>query len=130
MCLIIYLNFMRSKIIPYNLNLKEKAKQLRKNSTFTEILLWNYLKKKQLLGYDFDRQKPIDNYIVDFCCKELRLAIEVDGQNHYGYEEKDMRKDSRLNELIITVLRFDDLEVKHDTGMVLKKIETWIKKNK
>ena len=120
---------MRHKIIPYNPKLKEYARKLRTNSTFTEILLWNYLKKKQLLGFDFDRQKPIDNYIVDFYCKELKLAIEIDGESHYGKEEKDKQRDVRLNSFGVTVLRFDDLEVRHNTEGVLQKIEKWIKDN-
>jgi very-short-patch-repair endonuclease len=67
----------RRKIIPYNPKLKEYARQLRNNSTRSEIILWKYLKGKQMLGYDFHRQKPIDNYIVDFFCSELMLAIEL-----------------------------------------------------
>lgn len=67
----------RRKIIPYNPALKEKARELRNNSTKTEILLWLNLKGKQMRGYDFHRQKPIDNYIVDFFCNELMLAIEI-----------------------------------------------------
>ena len=51
----------KRKIIPYNPKLKEFARKLRKDSTFTEILLWNYLRGKQVRGYDFDRQRPIDN---------------------------------------------------------------------
>lgn len=91
-------------------------------------MLWNYLKKKQLRGYDFDRQKPIDNYIVDFYCKELSLAIEIDGESHYGSkaEAKDKTKDIRLNKLGVTVLRFDDLEVRYNLEKVLKMIEDWI----
>jgi len=50
--------------------------------TMSEILLWQELKGKQLLGYDFDRQIPIDNYIVDFYCKKLNLVIEIDGSSH------------------------------------------------
>lgn len=118
---------MRRKIIQYNPNLKKYAKELRKNSTFTEILLWNYLKKKQLLGYDFDRQRPIDNYIVDFYCKDLLLAIEIDGESHYGNEEKDRIRDDKLRAFGITVLRFDDLEVRHNTEKVISEIELWIK---
>lgn len=72
----------RRKIIPYNPKLKEFARKLRNESTFTEIMVWNYLKKKQMRGYDFDRQRPIDNYIVDFYCKNLQLAIEIDGESH------------------------------------------------
>ena len=54
--------------IYYNKSLKERARYLRKNSTKSEIKLWKYLKGKQMLGYDFHRQKPIGNYIVDFLC--------------------------------------------------------------
>ena len=117
------------KIIPYNPKLKEYARKLRNNSTYTEVMLWNYLKDKQLRGYDFDRQRPIDNFIVDFYCKDLMLAIEVDGESHYGNEEKDKRKDKRLNELGITVLRFDDMEIVYELDMVLKRIEKWIDEN-
>ena len=119
----------RRKIIPYNPNLKELARKLRKDSTLSEIMLWNYLKKKQLNGFDFDRQKPIDNYIVDFFCKELGLAIEIDGESHYGNEEKDLKRDNRLNELDVTVLRFDDLDVRYKLNNVLEKIEKWIDEN-
>lgn len=121
---------MRRKIIPYNPKLKKYARELRNNCTFTEILMWNYLKKKQLLGYDFDRQRPIGNYIVDFYCKDLMLAIEIDGESHYGNEGKDKKRDIRLNELGVTVLRFDDLEVRFNTEKVLTEIELWIKENK
>jgi very-short-patch-repair endonuclease len=121
---------MRRKIIPYNPALKERAREFRNNSTFTEILLWNYLKGKQLLGYDFDRQRPIDNYIVDFYCKELKLAIEVDGESHHGNESIDKQRDQRLEELGVVVLRFDDLELMYHTDFVLAEIENWIKENK
>jgi very-short-patch-repair endonuclease len=119
----------RRKIIPYNPKLKEYARKLRNNSTYTEVMLWNYLKDKQLRGYDFDRQRPIDNFIVNFYCKDLMLAIEVDGESHYGNEEKDKRKDKRLNELGVTVLRFDDMEIVYELDMVLKRIEKWIDEN-
>ncbi|GEO06149.1 hypothetical protein AAE02nite_38130 [Adhaeribacter aerolatus] len=60
---------MKSRIIPYQPHLKQLARQLRNNSTLAEVLLWNELKGKKLNGYDFDRQKPLDAYIVDFYCK-------------------------------------------------------------
>lgn len=65
------------------------ARKLRTNITKSEVLLWNYLKGKQVLGYDFLRQKPILDFIVDFYCSELNLAIEIDGESHYGNENKD-----------------------------------------
>ncbi len=92
-------------------------------------MLWNYLKGKQIRGYDFDRQRPIDNYIVDFYCKDLQLAIEVDGESHYGNEERDKRKDKRLNKLGVTVLRFDDTDIRYELDKVIEKIEKWVDEN-
>ena len=116
----------RRKIIPYHSKLKEYARKLRNDSTFTEIMLWNYLKGKQMKGYDFDRQRPIDNYIVDFYCKDLLLAIEIDGESHYGVEKRDEARDKRLKQLGVTVLRFDDMEVRYNCENVLETIEKWI----
>ena len=99
---------MRRKIIPYNPFLKKLAQQLRNNSTQSEIKLWKALKGKTIYGYDFHRQKPIDNYIVDFFCQELMLAIELDGYSHQLEETyiKDVQKETRLKELGIYVLPF------------------------
>ena len=80
-------------------------------------------------GYDFDRQRPIDNFIVDFYCKDIQLAIEVDGESHYGNLDRDEKKDKRLSELGVTVLRFDDLDVRHKLDKVLESIEKWIDEN-
>ena len=104
----------------YNNNLKHLSSRLRNESTRSEICLWKYLKAKQT-GVRFVRQKPIGNYIVDFYCKELRLAIELDGLSHH-YEEtmrKDEEKETYLNELGIEVLRFEDKEVLGDIDNVM-----------
>ena len=77
-------------------------------------------------GYDFHRQKPLDEYIVDFFCNELMLAIEVDGESHYGNEENDIIRQRKLESLGIKYLRFDDLEVKYNLDGVVKEIEKWI----
>lgn len=119
----------RREIIPYNPKLKEFARKLRNNSTLSEIMLWNYLKGKQICGYDFDRQRPINNFIVDFYCKDLKLAIEIDGESHFGKDEKEKSRDAKLNLLGVTVLRFDDLEVRYNLEKVLKDIEYWIREN-
>ena len=118
----------RRKIIPYNPKLKELARQLRNDSTKTEIFLWLKLKGKQMYGYDFHRQKPIDNYILDFFCYELMLGIEVDGYSHELIEVhiKDTKKEKRMNELGIIVLRFNDDEVLNDMENVLRAIEYYI----
>lgn len=70
------------KIIPYNPKLKDLAKKLRQDMTLSEVLLWDCLKQKKMMGYDFDRQRPINEFIVDFYCKDLKLAIEIDGDSH------------------------------------------------
>ena len=102
---------MKQQIIPYKPYLKELAKQLRQNSTLSEVILWNALESRQLLGYDFDRQKPLDSFIVDFYCKELMLAIEVDGDSHDYSLEVDTKRQAALEKLGVTFLRFEDREV-------------------
>jgi len=120
----------KRKIIPYNPELKDLAKELRRNMTLSEVLLWNELKNKQVLGYDFDRQRPICNFIVDFYCKELSLAIEIDGDTHiYRYDYDDERQRS-LEKLGVHFLRFEDIEIKKNMNNVLRVIEDWIKKKK
>jgi very-short-patch-repair endonuclease len=119
----------KRKIIPYNPELKELARDLRKNMTFSEVLLWNELKQKKILGYDFDRQRPVDNYIVDFYCKELSLAIEIDGSTHYYRDEEDEIRQKNLEKLGVHFLRFDDIEIKKNMFNVLRVIEDWIIKN-
>ena len=101
---------MRREIIPYNPKLKELAKKLRQNMTLSEVLLWDELKQKKIKGYDFDRQKPLDEYIVDFYCKDLKLAIEIDGKSHDHEEtyKADNKRQKRLESLGVNFLRFDD----------------------
>jgi very-short-patch-repair endonuclease len=121
---------MRRKIILYNPQLKKKARELRNNSTTSEIKLWMFLKNKQMLSYDFHRQKPLDEYVVDFFCNELMLAIEIDGLSHHNSEEYDTERQRKLETLGIRFLRFEDDEVFYNIEKVLKTIEEWIDKNK
>ncbi|WPU97979.1 DUF559 domain-containing protein [Mucilaginibacter sp. cycad4] len=116
------------KIIPYNPNLKALARKLRKEMTFGEVLLWKELKENKLLGFDFDRQRCIDNYIVDFYCKELMLAIEIDGRYHYNDEAliKDDARQAKLESLGVKFLRFAEADVKDDLPNVLRAIEGMI----
>lgn len=120
---------MKRKIIPYNPSLKEKARQLRNNSTVTEIMLWKFLKGRQMCGYDFHRQKPLGEYIVDFFCNELMLAIEIDGPSHEGQEEYDRERQEKLERIGIKFLRFNDDDVFYSIGKVLDAIELWKKEN-
>ncbi|MBI5856805.1 MAG: DUF559 domain-containing protein [Sphingobacteriales bacterium] len=119
---------MNRRIIPYNPKLKELAKKLRQNMTFSEVRLWNELKNGQLMGYDFDRQRPIGNYIVDFFCKDLQLAIEVDGITHLDEKviEKDFIRQENMEELGVSFLRFDALLVVNKVEAAVKEIRNWI----
>jgi len=120
-----------TKIIPYNPDLVPIAKKLRNNMTMGEIALWRELKNKKL-GVRFSRQIPIDNYIVDFYCKELQLALEVDGSVHFieGQQEKDTFHHNRLEYLGVYFIRFSDLDVKNNLNWVLEEIEKMILKIK
>ncbi len=81
-----------------------------------------------MMGYDFHRQKPVDNYILDFFCHELMLGIELDGVSHQFEDvfDKDVSKERRMNDLGITVLRFNDYEVFNDIGNVIRAIEGYV----
>jgi len=112
--------------IYYNPKLKELAKKLRKNSTLAEILLWNELRSRKMKGYQFMRQKPIGNYIVDFFCSKLKLVIEIDGASHNDKLKKDRIRQERLGALGLKVLRFQDFTVKKNIRSVLRAIELFI----
>lgn len=123
----IVLSPMKRPRIPYDRALKERARELRNHSTVTEVMLWQRLKKGQMLGYDFHRQKPVDRYIVDFFCHELMLAIEIDGSSHATKKEYDARRQRRIESFGITFLRFPDADVRFRIDDVLSVIAAWIK---
>ena len=106
------------------------ARELRNHSTKSEIRLWQQLKGKQVYGYDFHRQKPLLNFIADFYCYELQLVIELDGYSHQfeAVQIKDEVKQKELENIGLTVLRFQDAEVMQDMGNVLRVIEDYITK--
>lgn len=91
-----------------------------------EILLWKQLKNKQLLEYDFHRQKPIDEFVVDFFCPKLLLAIEIDGDSHEGKLTKDSQRQRDIEKFSIQFLRFSDEEVKQNLEGVVDSIAHWI----
>jgi very-short-patch-repair endonuclease len=116
------------KLVSYSPKLKEFARKLRNNSTNSEIRLWSFLKGRQMKGYDFHRQKPVDRYILDFFCQELMMGIELDGWSHIldTTYQKDIKKEERMKELGITILRFSDEEVMQDIMNVIRTIEHYI----
>ena len=111
-------------MLPYNKNLKIVARNLRKNMTDAERRLWSKIRRKQLKGYQFYRQKNIDNYIVDFYCPSAQLIVEIDGGQHYSEENivKDEARDKCLNDLGFRVLRFSNSDVFKNIGGVVEEI--------
>ena len=112
-------------ILRYDPKLKELSKKLRKNMTLPEVLLWNQLKRKKL-GFDFHRQKPIDKYIVDFYCPDLKLIIEVDGAIHLDKGKDDIIRQKRLESLGLNVLRFKATDILQHLNDVIDSITNYI----
>ncbi|MDD2903979.1 MAG: DUF559 domain-containing protein [Syntrophales bacterium] len=111
-------------MLPYNKHLKNFARELRKNQTEGEALLWMKLRKKQLKNCQFYRQRIICNYIVDFYCPVAKLVIEIDGDQDYSEPgiSKDAVRDRHLADLGLSVLRFSAIEVFENTEGVLETI--------
>ncbi len=112
--------------ITYNHFLKKYSRKLRKQGTYAEVLLWSILKNKQIKGYKFTRQKPIDKYIVDFYCPRLHLAIEVDGISHDHKINEDLIRQIEIENQRIIILRFSDDEVKNNLQGIFEVIIDWI----
>ena len=101
-------------MLPFNKNLKEKARKLRRNMTLAEKKIWyQLLARDQLYGLRFLRQKPIDQYVVDFYCHKLKLVIEVDGESHLSADamEYDEQRTKVLNAYGIEVVRYTNEEI-------------------
>jgi len=116
------------KFYHYNKELKQFSRELRSNSTLSEIILWTEVLKARKLGYQFHRQRPVLNYIGDFFCKDLNLVIELDGITHHerSVKAKDKKKQNKLEQFEYTVLRFKDEEVVNSLDDVRKKLRNWI----
>jgi len=112
-------------ILRYDPKLKELSKKLRKNMSLPEVFLWNQLKRKKL-GFDFHRQKPIDKYIVDFYCPDLKLIIEVDGAIHLDKGKDDIIRQKRLESLGLNVLRFKATDILQNLNDVIDSITNYI----
>ncbi|MFV2060911.1 MAG: endonuclease domain-containing protein, partial [Gammaproteobacteria bacterium] len=104
------------------INLTTRAKQLRKNSTDAEILLWKHLRNRRLEGFKFKRQMVIEPYIVDFVCLELKLIVEADGGQHAEQVDYDTKRTAKLESLGYRVLRFWNNEIFFNTVAVLEVI--------
>ena len=105
--------------------LKRRARELRKNMTEAERLLWAELRRKQVLGVQFYRQKPIGPYVADFYCHKARLVIELDGTQHQdpAHAERDRIRDQTFRGLGLSVLRFRNHQVLDHRSDVVTEIE-------
>jgi len=103
-------------------NLTPLSRKLRNNLTDAERKLWFRLRRKQLNGYKFRRQVPIEHYIVDFLCYERRLIIELDGGQHFDNKDKDDLRTKRLEEFGFIVKRYWNNDVINNMDGVLEDI--------
>jgi len=110
---------------PFKQKLKKPARHLRSNLTEAEQVLWYRVRRKQIRGVQFLRQKPLLNFIVDFYCSKAKLVIELDGGQHFEpeYLQKDIERDKALQELGLLVLRFDNRQVLTEMETVLTEID-------
>jgi very-short-patch-repair endonuclease len=115
---------------PYNPDLKPFSRNLRSNMTDAEQLLWSKLRRKQILGLQFYRQKPLANYIVDFYCATANLVIELDGSQHFepDHQARDAERDRVLESLGIQVLRFDNRQVLTELDAVMSVVFNTVEK--
>ncbi len=105
----------------YKRGLKEPAKALRKSMTDAEKALWRKVRRKQVYGLQFYRQKPLLSFIVDFYCPQAKLVIELDGAQHFkpDHQLKDQARNGQLAALGLRVLRFDNLQVLKEMDAVM-----------
>ena len=108
----------------YAARLKENSRQLRKKQTDCELLLWSRLRRKQLKGIQFYRQKPIGSFIVDFYAPKAKLVVELDGSQHFKEKnvDYDARRDAFLRSQGLKVLRFNNAQILKETQGVLEVI--------
>ena len=108
--------------------LKYIARRLRSNMTPHEDMLWQKIRRKQIHGLQFYRQKRVAGYIVDFYCAEKMLVIEIDGAQHHSAQS--IRYDSERTRILktkgLSVLRFDNLQIEHDMASVVCSITSWV----
>jgi very-short-patch-repair endonuclease len=106
--------------LPYNPKLKERAKKLRQAGNLPEVLFWNQVKNKQFKGFDFDRQKIIGNYIVDFYCSNCNVVIEIDGSSHDDKQDYDAARDAYLENIGLTVIHIPVAKIMNNMSGVME----------
>ncbi|UOU97141.1 endonuclease domain-containing protein [Chryseobacterium daecheongense] len=120
----IHKNFVKD--LPYNPNLKILLKDKRKAGILSEVLFWKQVRAKTFHHIDFDRQRIIGNYIVDFYVKTLGLVIEIDGPSHDMKQEYDDIRQNYLESLGLVIFRIIDFDVRNNLSVVMKELEDFI----
>lgn len=111
---------------------RELRKKLRKDQPSTERLLWSKLRNRQLLGFKFRRQYGVGSYVVDYCCSEAKLVIEIDGDSHFldqNAKDKDKERQNFIEGLGFKVIRFNDRDIIENISGVLESIAVNLKNN-
>lgn len=114
------------ELLPKNKDLLSRSRSLRKGYVLSEVVFWKQVRNKEFHQIDFDRQKIIGNYIVDFYIKSLGVAIEIDGSSHNDKDEYDEKRQLFLESLDLVVYRISDNRIKNDLGNVMKELEDFI----
>ncbi|SHK00005.1 endonuclease domain-containing protein [Epilithonimonas mollis] len=125
--IIIYRNFVEN--LPYNPHLKRLTREKRKLGILSEVLFWKQVRNRTFHNIDFDRQRIIGNYIVDFYVKTLGLVVEIDGSSHDFKQEYDSGRTKFLESLGLKVFRITDFDVKQNLSLVMKDLEDFIIEN-
>lgn len=112
--------------LPYNPALVHRAKALRKAGHFPEVVFWRQVRNKTFWNIDFDRQRIIGSYIVDFYVKPLGLIIEIDGESHNTKEDYDEKREAFLISLELKLFKTSNHKILHDTDNVMKDLEQFI----
>ncbi|WP_294232532.1 endonuclease domain-containing protein [uncultured Chryseobacterium sp.] len=114
------------KNLPYNPKLKQFTSDKRKAGFLSEVLFWKQVRAREFHKIDFDRQKIIGNYIVDFYIRTLGLVIEIDGWSHDNNQVADGLRQKYLESLGLKVFRIADFDVRNNISVVMKDLEDFI----
>lgn len=112
--------------LPYNIKLKSRARALRKAGNYPEVVFWRQVKNDGFHNLDFDRQRVIGNFIVDFYVKTLCLIVEIDGESHNDKEDYDKKREEYLESLGLKLFKATSLRVLHDLDNVMKELGLFI----
>jgi very-short-patch-repair endonuclease len=115
-----------SPYLPAEKNLRNRARALRKMGNLPEIVFWLQVHKGKFYNIDFDRQRIIGHYIVDFYVKGLMLVVEIDGSSHNEKQEYDDRRENYLRNLGLLVWKVSATEVMMDVERVMENLKQYI----